>query len=329
MGKMLRKLMPNAENRKEQNELYLKFIRFQKFLENIRNVDRIVEDARDKLNEEYIFDRHYILSLVDDVLEESALMALNASVLSPASGSQIFTQLDAQKQFVQEAFLNPDSIRTDQFSLPASCLDADPETQWLHAALNWLTGPLPQNRVALMDFFRCVIDDVMEHDGRETWIERIGRAAVYLSLKKRTALKTFNFGITSILQGEQAVPAENINCSPFGLLAMGIMNDVRAGSAPSEEGENGDWMLYNEEEMSLHINRNDTTLHLETKLHGDIATDFVFLYSRNSFDLESLCLRDARIEKTGTGIMAWLYDVPTMQLEKQLIQLGSAFFCTP
>jgi hypothetical protein len=295
----------------------------------MRDVIRFIEDARDKLSEEYVFDRHYILSLVDSVLEESAMLAFNASVLSPNSGSRIYTQLDDQKHFVQEEFLMPDTVRINRFSFPASYVETDLETQWLYAALNWLTGPLPNEQPALMDFIRCVVDEVMEHDRKDDLVQTAGISIGCSNSKEHNLLRAIDFSESSTLPVESGLSAENINCRPFGLLLLGFTDEARSGEDSREETGTGNWMIFNEEEISLRLYRDNTILHLEARLHGDVSTDFIFLYSQNPFDFTRVCPKDAWVEKTQRGSLAWLYDIPTMQLEKHLIQLGSVFFCQP
>ena len=71
MTGILEKISSNVRIRNARTDLHLEFLRFRKFLRNIRDVVGIIEDGKDKLQEEYIFDGHYVLSLVDDILENT------------------------------------------------------------------------------------------------------------------------------------------------------------------------------------------------------------------------------------------------------------------
>lgn len=323
MTGILEKLGMGSGSRHVRQDLHLEFIRFQKFLENMRAVLRFAEDAKDKLTEEYVFDRHYILSLVDGVLEEATLLAFNASVLTPEAGSRIYARLDAQKEFAQNEFLKPDSLRTESFVVPPSGLDADQETLWLHAVLNWIAGPLPQNRPSLGSFIRYAADEVMEHCRKEALIQKAGRLVRQVQLSGHGSLKAVDFGKTASPAGEPVTSAEHINCRPFGLLVLGLLDTEAPGGAASKEPGNSRWMLFDEDELSLRIKREHTVVHLEAALYGNVSSDFIFLYSRDPFDLKSICPRDAWVEKTEQGTLAWIYDAPAEHLEKQLIQLGS------
>jgi hypothetical protein len=323
MTGILEKLGMGSGSRNVRQDLHLEFIRFQKFLENMRAVLRFTEDAKDKLTEEYVFDRHYILSLVDGVLEEATLLAFNASVLTPAAGSRIYLRLDEQKEFAQNEFLKPDSLRMDSFAAPPSGLDADPETLWLHAVLNWIAGPLPQNRPSLSDFIRHVVDEVMEHCRKEALIQKAGRSARRVQLSGHGSLKVVDFGKTAAPAEEPVTSAEHINCRPFGLLVLGLLDTAASGIADSKKSGTGRWMLFDEDELSLRVKKEHTVIHLEAALYGNVISDFIFLYSRDPFDLKSICPGDAWVEKTERGTLAWIYDAPAEYLEKQLIQLGS------
>jgi len=323
MTGILEKLGILNQDGKALKELRLEFIRFRKFLENMRQVIRIVEDAKDKLREEYIFDRHYILSLVDRIVEESSMMAFNASVLSPSAGSKIYTLLDDITAFAEEEFLKSDTMRLERFSVPRECGDSDPETVWLHGVLNWFEGPLPGNRTAVVDFLSSVSDEVLANCRKDELVRRSATAFSERILDERISLKLFDIDGTAPPGGELHVSPEHIKCRPFGLLFIGY----RDGKPPVESNGNAhetdSWMLFDEDNFSLRINTSDGKIHLETTFFGSTASDFIYLYALDPFDLKSLCPHGSWVLKTERGTMAWMYDIPTAELEKQLIQIGS------
>ena len=327
MAGILEKLSGEFRSRNILTDLHLEFVRFRKFLENMRGVINLIEDAKDKIREEYIFDRQYVLSLVDGVLEGMAMMAFNASVLSPETGREIYLQLDRHKKFALQEFLESRNLRTECFAIPISCTDADPETQSLHALLNWFSGPLPGGQPAVMDFIRKVTDGVLGNCRKEAMIKRAHSFAGEMKLNEHDRLTLVDVGRILSPKTAKSVSARDIRCRPFGLLFVGFLEGAEATGNHKAESSSSRWMLFDEEEISLRMRRDNTKIHLEAALCGNVASDFIFLYFQNPHDLRSVLPEGSWVEKTGQGTLAWIYDVPTDYLEKRLIQLGSLLLC--
>jgi hypothetical protein len=322
MAGIFKKLSPDTRSRNALRDLRLEFIRFRRFLENMREILNLIEDAGDKLREEYIYDRHYVLSLVDTILEEASMLTFNSSVLSPAAGKKIYAQLDAHKNYARKEFLESGGLSQNNLPLLSTYLDADPETQLLAAVLNWLIGPLPADHPAVMDFIRYVTDEVFENCRREELIEKVNGSAGNVPISDSCFMKLIDVHEVSLSKREGFVSHRDIKCRPFGMLLIGLQSGRSSGGTKEKSGING-WVLFDEEAVSLRICRGNDKIHLEAALHGDVASDFVFLYSQNPFDLRGALPQGSWVEKTGQGTLAWIYDVPTDHLEKQLVQLGS------
>lgn len=327
MAGILERLSADASGRSVRKNLHLAFIRFTRFLENMREIHRRIEDARDKLDEEYIFDRHYILSLVDGVLEECSRMAFNASVLAPAAGGRIFQRMDAQKEFAQTSYLKPTAIAAND--LPSYSAEQDPEIQFLQAVLQWLQGPPLEKQPVLLDFVRDTTDEVMQLCRKDDLVQKAGSLAKLVALKGCGSLEIVDFSDTAAPEGKAAASIENIQCRPFGLLVLGLIDKGISERDSGEGTGTGGWMLFDRENISLRIRRKRRTIHLEAALYGKAASDFIFLYSQNADDIQTLCPEDAWVEKTALGTMVWICDVPTERLEKHLIQMGSELLCRP
>jgi len=326
MTGIFERLSPNTRSRNALRDLRLEFIRFRRFLENMREILNLIGDAGDKLREEYIYDRHYVLSLVDTILEEASMLTFNSSVLSPAAGKKIYAQLDAHKKYAQKEFLESGGLSKSNLSLLSTHPDTDPETQLLAAVLNWLIGPLPADHPAVMDFIRYVTDEVFENSRREELIEKVNGSSGNTPISDSCSMKLIDVNEVSSSKREGSVSHGDIKCRPFGMLLIGLQGGSASGRTKEESGING-WMLFDEEAISLRICRDNGKIHLEAALHGNVASDFIFLYSQNSFDLRGALPQGSWVEKTGQGTLAWIYDVPTDHLEQQLVQLGSKLLC--
>ena len=323
MAGILEKLSGEFRSRNIWTDLHLEFIRFRKFLENMRGVINLIEDARDKIREEYIFDRQYVLSLVDGVLEGMGMMAFNASVLSPATGKEIYLQLDRHRKFALQEFLESRNLRMECFTIPISCTDADPEMQSLHALLNWFSGPLPGGQPAVMDFIRKVTDEVLGNCRKESMIEKAHSFTGEMKLNEHDRLTLVDIGRVLSPKTEKSVSARDIRCRPFGLLFVGLLEGAASTVNHKAVSSSSRWMLFDEEEISLRMRRDNAKIHLEAALYGNVASDFIFLYFQNPYDLRSVLPQGSWVEKAGQGNLAWIHDVPTDYLEKQLVQLGS------
>jgi hypothetical protein len=211
-------------------------------------------------------------------------------------------------------------------SLLSTCLDADPETQLLAAVLNWLIGPSPADRPALMDFIRYVTDEVFENCRKEELIEKVGGSIRNMPISDSCSMKLIDVDKVSPSKREGSVSHRDIKCRPFGMLLIGLQSGVTSGGTKEKSGING-WMLFDKEAVSLRICRDNETIHLEAALHGNVASDFIFIYSQNPFDLREALPQGSWVEKTGQGTLAWIYDVSIDHLEKQLVQLGSMLLC--
>ncbi|MBN2242961.1 MAG: hypothetical protein JW793_09755 [Acidobacteria bacterium] len=324
MAGILEKIGGGARIRNARTELLLQFLRFRKFLENMKEMIRIIEDGKDKLGEEYIFDRHYVLSLVDGVLENAAMMAFDASVLAPAAGRNVYRRLDAQRKFAREEFLqSPGIMRMEHFPLSAAHKDKDPETLLLSAVVNWFTGPLERGSPSVMDFIRTAADAVIGNCGKDEPVENAGSYSGKVKLSGGGLLQTFDINGIAPAGGKGFVSPGDIPCRPFGLMRLGsVENPVSAGISATESGIERR-MIFDRESISLGLRCNEGKIHLEATLSGDVASDYIFLYFRKPFDSRHELSRGFQVEETGEGILAWYRDVPTDDLEKQLVRLGS------
>jgi len=327
MAGILEKFSGSSRIRNARTDLHLEFLRFRKFLENMRGIINIIRDGKDKLQEEYIFDRHYVLSLLDGVLENAAMMAFNASVLAPTAGREIYSRLDDCRKFAQEEFLESTEPRLDIFSLASDCRDKDPETQMLSAVVNWLTGPMAEDRPAMMDFIRYVSDAVMENCRKTDLIQKISPFVGKVKLSDDAFLRAVDINEASSEKNDGFVSLSDIPCRPFGLMVLGFVERNAPGEFPVQASEVDRWMIFDEEAVSLRLLCDNRRIHLEASFSGDVASDYVFLYSRKPFDLKRTLPQGFWVEETGQGALAWSYDVPTDNLEKKLIQLGSMLLC--
>ena len=66
--RVLRRLSRRSMRRAAVRELRIRSVRFRKLLENTRGIIDLFDDGREKLEGEFIYDRQYVVSLVDKVI---------------------------------------------------------------------------------------------------------------------------------------------------------------------------------------------------------------------------------------------------------------------
>ena len=262
MAGILNKISSNVRIRNTRSELHLEFLRFRKFLENMREIINIIKDGKDKLQEEYIFDGHYVLSLVDDALEKTALMAYNASVLAPSAGREIYRRLDDYGKFAYEEFLKSSDIRMEKFPLSCAFRDKDAETLLLSAVVNWFTGPLAWGLPAVMDFIRYMSDVVIDNCRKDELVQKMSPSVGKVKLSDDEFLRAVDINKTSPARHNGYVSLSDIPCRPFGLMVLGFMersvpegfsqSPETGGIAESREAQRGSFVRVRGRCQALH-----------------------------------------------------------------------------
>jgi hypothetical protein len=144
-------------------EARLQLARFRKLLENTRAIMTLVEDGREKFREEYIFDRHYVTSLVDRVIERVGMLVFDAMVLAPEGGEALYRLHDRLKGFAVEHFIREEKQCSSSGNISSGLkpIPEEPELRMLSSVLDWITGPLPDGEPSIMDFIRLSFDHVI------------------------------------------------------------------------------------------------------------------------------------------------------------------------
>ena len=114
-------------------------------------VAAVPDDGREKALEEYIFDRHYVVTLIDKVVETLGMMVFDACVLVPERGKEFYHVYDRQvvtaKRLLGEE-PTPEKPGSKKEPFPGTKAVKNPrvpraeeaEYQLLFKALNWFNG---------------------------------------------------------------------------------------------------------------------------------------------------------------------------------------------
>ena len=287
----------------------LQTIRFKKLLENARGVLDLFADGREKLQGEYIFDRHYVVSLIDSVLDRLKMMVYDAAVLVPGQGEVLFAAYDVHKQTARKLIL-PGRAAT------AGPDYEDPEYQLLAEALHWFNGTAMPEDQTVMGFikqtFYYVTTGLPAPD-----------ALPWDRLSEKIDLLTAAQGlyVVDLWKDAQSLPVHkrtltDFNHTPLRHLLMGA-------SLPAEPV----WIAaVSEYQMSLQSIKQDFGFRLETLASGYEPSDFIFIFTDNATLLDKILPPGFQIESTNFGQFAWSLDLSAKTIEDTLMNIGRKLF---
>ena len=325
MKNIFEKLIPGSRLTALSKEK-LMIARFRKLLENARAIMNLVEDGREKLREEYIFDRHYVTSLVDQVVERAGMLAFDAVVITPEGGEEIFRLHDRLKTFAREQFIKGGSEFSAGFQgFSSTSLPEEPELRLLAVVLSWIIGPMPDGQPVMMDFIRRVFDHVIPaiqnaHDP----------AAVKNMLEWRCQNVNNRMAVIDleVEPGKEGLLSlQDIECRPLGLMLTGVEGKGQENGKQKPDIVRH-WIAFTgREQLSLHGSGDGNKILVETTLSGHVDADFIFLFAEPPTELASILPDGFHVEKTGLGELAWSYDLPGRNMENSLARLGARLLC--
>jgi len=305
-------------------EFCLQTIRFKKFLENARGLLDLFADGREKVLGEYIFDRHYVVSLIDSVLDRLGMMVYDAGVLVSEKGESFYAAYDKHKLAARDLIESSASGRRAGFFGSAapefSDPDLDPEYQLLADVLQWFDGPDLPGDMTVMGFikrtFFHVIRGIQPDD-----------AAKRGNLFEKKGLLATDMGIYVIDlwkdAGDQPARRRSVNdfsSIPFRHLLMdaGGRGEEKSGAA---------WIAaVSEYQLSLQALKPDCRFRLETLASGYETSDFIFIFTDKSAILDKILPQGFHIEGTDYGQFAWNLDISAKAIEDTLMIIGRNIF---
>lgn len=264
----------------------------------------LLDDGYQKVAEGFVFDMHYVHSLVDDILEAQRDLVLDARVHDPRGTAGLYRRLDAAREMASALLAEP-------LWEPAEGGAAAEHGAWGRCAeyrlldrLNrrWIDGAEP-GRLCQRDLFWEVVDHGV----------RAVLAADFATERGRT-----------VRVGDQfvsVVPREDEECRPWACLAAGEGSGVRATEhRPGWIARTGgDRLTLRSVDPSLRVLP-------EASLQGHQPSDFLFLFCppvRLPFrpDIDGL-----QHHRTRLGHAVWLTDASSGALAAALVCLGRAPF---
>ncbi len=332
---ILEKLKKISHKEPEIRQFCIQTIRFKKFLENARALLDLFNDGREKALGEYIFDRHYVVSLIDSVIERLGMMVYDASVLVPKSGETLYTMYDKHKLAASNLIgLNASGngdvkpfINTSETSL-----SEEPEYQLLSDVLRWFDGKEVPADTTVMDFVKQTFFYVIQFDS-------IGGFESPDSMKNRNLFE--NSGVLASDMGiylvdlwkdalelpEASRSVRNFNSVPLRHLLMDAGGRDAAGAKKLSNGVGVSWVAaVSEYQLSLSTLTPDFRFRLETLASGYEQSDFIFIFADKSTGIDRILPAGFHVENTDYGQLAWNLDVSAKTIEDSLMIIGRNLF---
>jgi len=330
---MLDRLKKIGRRETDIRDFCIQTIRFQKFLENARALLDFLADGREKVLGEYIFDRHYVVSLIDSVVDRLGMMVYDASVLVPASIEEFNSAYDQHKLTARnliekgglEAGPENTGIGTDLSAFNSS---TDPEFRLLSEVLEWFQGKGYMGSVTVMDFmketFFRVIQEMESDDAKQN----------YKDLFEKWGVRALDRDIYVIDLWEDALSLTSVNryirdfkSIPLRYLLIDA-GDEDSRKVDSIDGQNTPaWVAaVSEYQLSLKMLKPGVRFRLEALASGYEPSDFIFIFADPTIQLEKILPDGFHIERTGYGQLMWNLNISAKTIEDTLLVIGRNLF---
>jgi hypothetical protein len=331
---ILEKLKKIGHKEPEIRSFCIQTIRFKKFLENARALLDLFNDGREKALGEYIFDRHYVVSLIDSVIERLGMMVYDASVLVPQSGESLYKLYDKHKlaasNLIGFSASGNGGAQSGNDTSEAS-LSEEPEYQLLSDVLRWFDGKEVPADTTVMDFMKKTFFYVIQYDAAMGFESSD-------SMKKKNLFETsgvvasdMGIYLVDLWKDALGLPEASRSVRDFSSVPLRhLLMDAGgsdATSGPETISNDISWVAaVSEYQLSLSTLKPGFRFRLETLASGYEQSDFIFIFADQSARLDSILPAGFHIESTDYGQLAWNLDVSAKTIEDSLMIIGRNLF---
>ncbi len=300
-------------------------IRFKKLLENANILLDLFADGNEKLQGEYILDRHYVVSLIDRVIERLGMIVYDAAVLSQDAGADLYRQYDQQK-IAAECFISGEKIgggedlsSGDDASSPPAM---DPEYRLLSQAISWFHGKGDETVSQLMK--KAMINGM---HGIEKIKELKNDLVVDEIWLKKSESRIF---LIDLWRDESSPKREKQSIEAFGSLPLTLILKEALNDMPSIRPHmemKGEWIIVaGDNEITLLSVNPNFNLRLDATASGYEASDYIFVSIDGRLEPAKILPQGFHMEKNGSGYFCWKIDASFDAIKEDLISIGSTLF---
>lgn len=321
---ILKKLKKISHKNTGLREFCLETIRFNKFLENARILLDLFADGREKVLGEYILDRHYVITLIERVIERLGMMVFDSAILVPEQGEDFYKRYDqhinkARMLIIKDDFPDVSNQSGDDI--------IEPEYQLLSAVNSWFgNGQAPAKNtvtVFMKDLFFSVLHGVKSDE----WIcgQPLLQVATGYSGESRFFLVDYWHDALALPANQRVI--EDVQSTPLHLLLHIDQVEEEVSTPQKRPFTSPNWIIVvSENRVSLRTVQSENTFRLDVSCNGLEQEDFIFIFADNTIDLNNLIPPEFFREKSDQGQLAWLLNASSRDLEVNLMKIGQRLF---
>ncbi len=286
--------------------------RLGSFLRNARAIRDLADDARSKYEDDYVFDRQYVVTVIERALELIEALLFDARVIGADTGS--LQRSAAQCKTTAHQVTSP----TGESAPAASGEHDDPEYSLLARCSEWLDGEANRDAGCVMALVRSATDLVAEAIGDDRELE-VKTSVPELELPRAAgSVRVADLGGGVESGAQAALSPRNIQCRPLAVLLAGAAEGANEGKRESDSR----WLaVVDRRHLSLRRDQRSARFLLEATLSGDHRSDWAFVYSTNGKPPQ---IAGVRSEPTDHGWVLWQSD--DASVDQVLASLGAQFF---
>jgi len=300
-------------------------VRCSHLFAQVRAIALLFVDGQEKLSGAYIFDRHYIISLVDRIIDLSRKVVFDASILAPEGMRDCYADFDACKQEAENRFLKNEKMDEAETALDqdSEVFEHTAEYRQLQRVLKWIGGHEAEEGVSIFDFINGTLRHVFRTFEEP---ERLMQPDCRLTLSVNGHPIHIDYldmddGMRDL--ADRQVSWENLACMPLVELLRGAFKNAPRGPA-SACGPM--WALAGSDALSLFQISPAAPIWLEVSPSMDERSHDVLLFTRVEGFNSNKIPADFRAALTPGEILVWKSESTTGDSQRVLATLGEILF---
>jgi len=307
------------------NSLRLDGTRIEKLLENARSIIDLLDDGDDKLSGEFIFDKQYVHSLVENLLVKMENMIFDARVLTPSFTEKSYSLFDRCKKASREilSFSDEDLLADTGPHSDDDEFENTVEQRLLRSVMEWGRSPFPQPAATAMALLKITLDETFSARSIEP-----GIAGTH-TISFQSGSVTHDIELVDLGQAmtdSGAMTIENILCRPLQWMLSSFADSAEGQNAKKAERTVRWLVLARGDHLNLQRADEKSALFFEALLNDRADSDHIFVYAGVDDPLIASIPSGWRIESTRKGKIAWIYGAGSETLLSGLKAAGKLLF---
>lgn len=300
-------LTRSSEGKSGKTSLRLNSVRTKHMFEQAHAIIDLCADGREKLTGTYIFDGHYIFSLVDRIIDHSREMVFDASIIAPDGSRTCYAAFDNCKSAAEKLFLKkaaPESGDTPAND-SADGFESTAEYRLLHQALDWIGCHDKEAGMSVIELLNRVLRHVLSAFEKTA---KLSQTSYRLDIAcpgivHRIACMDMGGAVRSATGS--AVPLDDLQCRPLALLVRESCSESDPAPSSGSQPVKNWWALAGSRELSLFGAAAGAPVWLDVVLPVDDSTGHVLLWSpADKVDLPEMP-PDCRAAMSSAEVMLW------------------------